>query len=49
MIAAANFASTTCKSPTGVVISVSNVPLAFSSANSRIVMTGVASSRMSQK
>ena len=43
-----NFAATTCKSPTGVVISVSKVPVDFSSANSRIVITGVASSKMIQ-
>jgi hypothetical protein len=37
-----NFASTTWKSLTGVVISVSNVPVNFSCANNRIVITGVA-------
>ncbi len=42
-------ASTTCQSRTGVVINVSNVPDNFSSANRRIVITGAARSRISQK
>ncbi len=48
-MAAVNLASTTCKSPTGAVIRVSKVPENFSSANNRIVMTGLESSRISQK
>ena len=50
IIAAADFAATACKSPiVGVVINVSNVPVDFSSANSRIVMIGAASSTTNQK
>ena len=44
-----NLASTTSRSLTGAVISVSKVPEYFSRAKERMVMTGAASSRINQK
>ena len=49
IIAAVNLARTTCKSPTGVVIKVSNVPEYFSRAKSRMVIIGVARRMINQK
>ena len=47
--AALNLASTTARSLTGAVMRVSKVPEDFSSANSRMVMTGAEKSRISQR